>query len=41
MNKLNNIRNIDGKQINSEIALKVLIEQEYCHWHRMVYGKVK
>lgn len=40
-NKLNNILNIDGKQINSEIALKCLIEQKYCHWHRIVKGKVK
>ena len=31
-NKLNNIRNIDQNQINSEIDLKCLIEQKYCHW---------
>lgn len=40
-NKLNNILNIEGKQINSEIALKCLIEQKYCHWHRIAKGKGK
>lgn len=40
-NKLNNILNIEGKQINSEIALECLIEQKYCHWHRIAKGKGK